>query len=65
MVELTIRPGHNCWWVMPKHTTANRMINPVIMCESSDEAMNTYLQLNGKKLQEIEAFIKLRNKFAV
>ena len=41
------------------------MINPVIMCESSDEAMNTYLQLNGKKLQEIEAFIKLRNKFAV
>lgn len=62
MVELTIRYSLGEWIVCPEHVTANRMIKPVIGCSSSEEAMEIHQQLNGKKLQEIEAFIKLRNK---
>ena len=64
MVELTIRYGLDEWIVCPKYVTANRMINPVISCANGDEAMSIYEQLNGKKLQEIEAFIRLRNKLS-
>lgn len=65
MVELTIHCSGERWWVVPKHYTGNRMINPVINCDTSEEAMDILHQLNGKKLQEIEAFIKLRRKLGV
>lgn len=61
-MELTIKYSLGGWIVCPLHNTANRMINPVITCSSSEEAMDIQEQLNGKRLQEIEAFIKLRNK---
>lgn len=62
MIELTIRSFLNDWIVAPKHLSANRMINPTVVCSTFDEAKEVYQQLDGKKLQEIEAFIKLRNK---
>ena len=62
MVELTIRTGFNSWWVVPKHYTGNYLINPVIRCYSSEEAMSIFQELNGSKLETIEAFIKLRRK---
>ena len=65
MIELTISHFLNRWVVSPKHQTANRMYTPVIDCETFDEAMEIHQQLNGKKLQEIEAFIKLRKKLDV
>lgn len=61
-MELTIKYGLGGWVVCPMYYSANRMINPVITCNSSEEAMDIQEQLNGKKLQEIEAFIKLRKK---
>jgi hypothetical protein len=65
MVELTISFCLGEWLVAPMHMTANRMINPTIACSTFDEAMGIHEQLNGKKLQEIEAFIKLRNQLAL
>ena len=62
MVELTIQCMSSSWWVAPKYQTANRMHCPIIECSSPEEAMSIFQQLNGKKLQEIEAFIKLRKK---
>lgn len=48
--------------VRPKYETANRMIHPIIDCDTSEEAWAVFEQLNGKSLVEIENFIRVRHK---
>lgn len=65
MVELTIQHNWGKWLVRPKYETANRMVHPIIDCDTSEEAWVVFEQLNGKSLVEIENFIKARRRLGV
>lgn len=57
-MELTIQRSLGYWVVTGKSADPNVFIT----CVTADEAMEILQQLNGKKFEELEAFIKLRSK---